>query len=114
MFAGRRRLSSFPIYAFMALARGAWAYGPEAEAAVMKALNLRYRLLPYLWAAVNEASRSGMPVQRAMALACPDDPAAWAFEEQWMCGPDLLVAACPRPGGEVVSLSPGGPLAAFS
>jgi alpha-D-xyloside xylohydrolase len=88
--------------------RESWAYGPEAEAAVMKALNLRYRLLPYLWSAVNEASRSGMPVQRAMVLACPDDPAAWPFEEQWMCGPDLLVAACPRPGGEVVVYLPAG------
>ena len=64
--------------------------------------------MPYLWSAVNEASRSGMPVQRAMVLACPDDPAAWAFEEQWMCGPDLLVAACPRPGGEVVVYLPAG------
>lgn len=88
--------------------REPWAYGPDAEAAIRQALDLRYRLLPYLWQAVEEATRSGLPVQRAMVLAVPDDPAAWAFEEQWMCGPDLLVAACPRPGGEVEVYLPRG------
>jgi alpha-D-xyloside xylohydrolase len=88
--------------------REPWAYGDAAEAAVRKALDLRYRLLPYLWQAVEEASATGLPVQRAMALAFPDDPASWAFEEQWMCGPDLLVAACPRPGGEVEVYLPAG------
>ncbi|MHB2167835.1 TIM-barrel domain-containing protein [Alsobacter sp. R-9] len=88
--------------------REPWAYGPQAEAAIRAALDLRYRLLPYLWSAVEEASRSGLPVQRAMVLAYPDDPASWAFEEQWMCGPDLLVAACPRPGGAVEVYLPAG------
>ncbi len=83
-------------------------YAPEHLAAIRQALALRYRLLPYLWGAVEEASRSGLPVQRAMVLACPDDPAAWAFDGQWMCGPDLLVAACPRPGGEVELYLPRG------
>ncbi|WP_460449470.1 glycoside hydrolase family 31 protein [Alsobacter sp. SYSU BS001988] len=89
-------------------AREPWSYGPEADAAVRAALDLRYRLLPYLWETAQEATRSGMPVQRAMALAFPQDPAAWAFEEQWMCGPDLLVAACPRPGGVVQVYLPDG------
>jgi alpha-D-xyloside xylohydrolase len=88
--------------------REPWSYGPEAEAAVSAMLALRYRLLPYLWAAVRQATQTGLPVQRAMALAFPDDPAAWSFEEQWMCGPDLLVAACPRPGGEVEVYLPRG------
>lgn len=88
--------------------REPWAYGPAAEAAIRQALDLRYRLLPYIWSAVEEASRSGLPVQRAMALAFPGDPASWAFEEQWMCGPDLLVAACPRPGGDVEVYLPAG------
>ncbi|MCZ8104419.1 MAG: hypothetical protein O9972_41795 [Burkholderiales bacterium] len=88
--------------------REPWAYGPAAEAAIRQALDLRYRLLPYIWSAVEEASRSGLPVQRAMVLAFPGDPASWAFEEQWMCGPDLLVAACPRPGGDVEVYLPAG------
>lgn len=93
--------------------REPWAYGEAAEAAIRRALDLRYRLLPYLHGAVEEASRTGLPVQRAMVLAAPDDPAAWAFEEQWMCGPDLLVGACPRPGGEVAVYLPAGRWRAF-
>lgn len=88
--------------------REPWSYGPDAEAAVSRMLALRYRLLPYLWRCVEDAAQTGLPVQRAMVIACPDDPAAWAFEEQWLCGPDLLVAACPRPGGVVRLYLPRG------
>jgi alpha-D-xyloside xylohydrolase len=88
--------------------REPWAYGAEAEAAVRAALDWRLRLTPYLWAAVEEATRTGLPVQRAMALACPDDPAAWAFETQFFCGPDILAAPIVEPGGAVTVYLPAG------
>jgi alpha-D-xyloside xylohydrolase len=88
--------------------REPWSYGEAAEAAATKALELRMRLIPRLESAAREASRTGMPVQRAMALAFPDDPASFAFEEQFMCGPDILVAPCIRPGGEVILYLPHG------
>jgi alpha-D-xyloside xylohydrolase len=40
-------------------------------------------------------------VQRAMVLACPNERAAWSFEEQFMLGDSLLVAPCLSPGGDV-------------
>jgi alpha-D-xyloside xylohydrolase len=43
-----------------------------------------------------------------MPLAVPDDPAAWAFEQQWMCGPDILVMPCLEPGGRVSGYLPRG------
>jgi alpha-D-xyloside xylohydrolase len=89
-------------------AREPWSYGPEAERAAMAALELRYRLLPYLWRAVQQASATGLPVQRAMALACPGEPAAWAFEHQFFCGADLLVAPCLEPSGRVRVYLPEG------
>ena len=88
--------------------REPWSYGAEAEAAVRCALDWRRRLIPYLERAAKVASETGMPVQRAMALACPDDPAAFAFEEQFFCGPDIFVAPCLRPGGEVAFYLPRG------
>lgn len=88
--------------------REPWSYGPQAEAAATAALKLRYRLLPYLRQAMQQASETGLPVQRAMALAFPDDPAAWAFEEQLLFGPDLLVAPCFRPDGAVQVYLPRG------
>jgi alpha-D-xyloside xylohydrolase len=74
--------------------REPWSYGAEAARAATAALELRYRLLPYLWNAVQQASATGLPVQRAMALACPDEPESWAFDHQFFCGDDLLVAPC--------------------
>ena len=89
-------------------AREPWSYGPEAEAAAMEALRLRYRLLPYLHEALRSAALTGLPVQRPMVLAFPQDRAAWAFDDQFMCGPDLLVAPCLNPEGEVEVYLPAG------
>ncbi len=89
-------------------AREPWSYGAEAERAAMAALELRYRLLPYLWRAVEEASATGLPVQRSMALACPEEPEAWGFDHQFFCGEDLLVAPCLDPAGRVRVYLPDG------
>lgn len=83
-------------------------YGEEANAAVTAALQLRYRLLPYLLGTMVAASDSGLPVQRAMVLAFPEERAAWAFEEQFMLGEQLLVAPCLQPGGKVECYLPAG------
>ena len=76
--------------------REPWSYGPTAEAAATEALNLRYQLLPYLKKVVRQAHETGLPAQRAMALACPDEPESWSFEEQFFIGDDLLAAPCVR------------------
>jgi len=88
--------------------REPWSYGPEAEAAVNSALRLRYRLIPYLEHAMTQARETGLPVQRAMALACPGERVARSFENQFFCGDDLLVAPCLQPGGEVEVYLPAG------
>lgn len=87
--------------------REPWSYG-ENSGAADKALELRYRLIPYLYKAVEEAAATGLPVMRAMALACPHDRAAWAFDDQFMCGADLLVAPCLRADGQVRVYLPQG------
>lgn len=81
--------------------REPWSYSAEAEQAVNEALALRYKLLPYISNVLQVASDTGLPVQRAMVLACPNERAAWSFEEQFMLGDSLLVAPCLGPGGDV-------------
>jgi alpha-D-xyloside xylohydrolase len=88
--------------------REPWSYGPEADRAATAAVELRYRVLPYLWRAVEQASATGLPVQRAMALACPGEPESWAFDHQFFCGDDLLVAPCLDPSGRVRVYLPDG------
>ena len=43
-----------------------------------------------------------------MALACPDEPESWAFDHQFFCGDDLLVAPCLDPAGRVRVYLPRG------
>ncbi len=81
--------------------REPWSYAPAAEAAANEAIELRYQLLPYLKSVMQQASETGLPVQRAMVLSCPEERAAWAFEDQYFFGDDMLVAPCLAPGGEI-------------
>ena len=89
-------------------AREPWSYGPEAEKLAREALDLRERLRPYLQTVVVQASATGLPVQRPMVLACPQDRAAWGFEDQFFFGDDILVAPCLNPQGRVSVYLPQG------
>lgn len=88
--------------------RAPWSYGERAANAVMEALKLRYQLLPYLWNALKTACISGLPVQRSMAVAFPDDPASWSFDLQFMFGPDILVSPIVRSQGKGQTYLPAG------
>ena len=79
--------------------REPWSYGQEAYDIVSEAADLRYRLIPYLHRAAEQACETGIPVQRAMVLAT-DDRLAWEFDTQFFCGDDLLVVPVINPGGK--------------
>jgi alpha-glucosidase len=70
---------------------------------------IHHRLLPYLYSLAREANETGMPLIRHLALAYPDDPLAWAVEDAYLLGPDLLVAPIVEPGaaGRAVYLPRG-------
>jgi alpha-glucosidase/alpha-D-xyloside xylohydrolase len=65
---------------------------PEVERILRQYLELRYRLMPYLYTAVRECHETGMPIIRALWLHHPDDPAAVARGDEYFWGRDLLVA----------------------
>lgn len=88
--------------------REPWTYGVEAENAANQALKLRYKLLPYIKNTMQQATETGLPVQRAMVLSFPNDKASWHFEDQYMFGDDLLIVPCLQPGGEVEFYLPEG------
>ena len=56
-------------------------------------LKLRYRLIPYIYAAAAEAHRTGWPVIRSLPFTYPDVPEYDACKTTYMLGPNLLVAA---------------------
>jgi alpha-D-xyloside xylohydrolase len=88
--------------------REPWAYGEEAEAIVRRWTEWRMRLIPYLQACALEATRTGVPVMRAMPLAFPDEPETWQHDTQYLLGPALLVAPVVRAGGRVRIALPEG------
>jgi len=88
--------------------REPWSYSKEAELAVNKVLSLRYQLQAYLQGAIKQSCETGVPVQRAMVIAFPQEKQAWAFENQFMFGDDLLVVPCFDPTGEIEFYLPKG------
>jgi len=73
-------------------------HNAQVEPICRKYLELRYRLLPYLYSAVRECSATGMPVMRALWLHHPDDARAVACGDQYLLGKNLLVAPVVEPG----------------
>jgi alpha-glucosidase (family GH31 glycosyl hydrolase) len=62
-----------------------------------KYARIHQALGPYLWNAAQQAQATGMPLIRHLAIGYPDDPRAWAEEQQYMLGDDLLVAPVVEP-----------------
>jgi alpha-D-xyloside xylohydrolase len=59
----------------------------------MRALvELRTRLTPYLLEQMDHATATGIPPMRPLFLEFPADPTAWEVEDQFLLGPDILVA----------------------
>ncbi|MGH3169750.1 MAG: TIM-barrel domain-containing protein, partial [Trebonia sp.] len=53
---------------------------------------LHYELFPYLYGLAEQAARTGVPILRAVGYQYPDDQTAWAQDQEFMVGPDLLAA----------------------
>src|SRR5262249_22952114 len=70
----------------------------QVEPICRKYLELRYGLMPYLYAAVREGYETGMPIMRALWLHYPDDEAAISRGDQYLWGRDLLVAPVTEKG----------------
>jgi len=67
-------------------------HNPQVEIICRKYLELRYRMLPYIYSVVRECTLTGMPVMRSLWLHYPDDAAAVGRGDEYLWGRDLLVA----------------------
>jgi alpha-glucosidase len=75
-----------------------WSYGNRYTDINRRSIELRYRLLPYLYNAFYDSSRTGLPVMRALLLDYPDDPKAIAQNAEFLFGDDLLIAPVIKQG----------------
>jgi len=74
------------------------AYDEEMIAIYRRYTQLRVTLQPYLVAAAREAAETGLPIVRPLVFAYPDDPRVADLWDQYLLGPDLLVAPVWRAG----------------
>jgi alpha-glucosidase (family GH31 glycosyl hydrolase) len=81
----------------------------RVEPICRKYLELRYRMLPYLYSAVRECATTGMPIMRALWLHFPDDPKAVECGDEYLWGRNVLVAPVVEKGATArrVYLPPG-------
>ncbi|MBR8651941.1 glycoside hydrolase family 31 protein [Achromobacter sp. Marseille-Q0513] len=85
-----------------------WDFGDEVLAHVRTWMQWRYRLVPYVLGAIEDSARTGLPVQRSMALSFPNDEHAHDWDLQYLLGPALLVAPITEPGKSVRVYLPKG------
>ncbi|PIB34799.1 glycoside hydrolase family 31 [Reichenbachiella sp. 5M10] len=71
-----------------------WAYGEHTEEISRNYINLRYRLMPYLYSMFYEASVSGIPINRSLAINYTHDDKVYetAYENEFLFGDAILVA----------------------
>jgi len=69
-----------------------WSFGEEAYAIIRELLFLRERLRPYIRKQMDRAHDKGIPPMRPLFFDFPKDEECWTVEDQFMFGPDLLIA----------------------
>jgi alpha-glucosidase len=69
-----------------------WANGPEHEAIRKKYIEMRYRLLPYIYTLTEETTRTGLPMMRPVFLEYPQAQEFYGDDHDFLFGPDLFVS----------------------
>ena len=74
--------------------REPWTFSEQTLDLYRRYAQLHTDLFPYIYTYASEASRTGLPIMRAMPLEYPEEPESWAdlAEHQYLFGQELLVA----------------------
>ncbi len=86
-----------------------WAFGEEAYEIIRDVLILRERIRPYLMDQMRKAHEEGLPPMRPLFVDYPEDAQSWLTDDEFMLGPDVLVAPITEAGVRArdVYLPPG-------
>lgn len=91
-----------------------WSFGKECEAACRRAIERRYRLLPYWYWVFREASEKGTPIVRPVWFADATDPRLRGVDHAFLIGDDVMVWTNARSGkGVEPAVLPKGPWKKF-
>ena len=85
MFQSHTRLHSGPLGV-------PWRLSDKAVENFRKYAKLRYQLLPYIYSHAYNATKTGLPMMRAMVLEFQNDPNTYDMDDQYMFGREFLIA----------------------
>jgi len=74
-----------------------WKYGQKVEDNMRKMLNLRYRLMPYIYSEAWQVTKNGSTMMRPMVMDFNGDTAAVNCQFQYMFGKSILTAPVTAP-----------------
>jgi alpha-glucosidase len=77
-----------------------YLWGEDGEAAMRKALDLRYQLLPYLYSLGHEAYSTGAPIMRPLLMEFSTDTTIANMTNEWLEGKGVLTAPVLNEGGK--------------
>lgn len=87
-----------------------WLYDSKRVQDVFrKSAEMKYRLMPYVYAQAKECTEKGLPMLRALFVEFSDDPGAWKVDDEYLFGSQILVAPLLESGmtGRTVYLPEG-------
>jgi len=86
-----------------------WGYSAAFMDDFRRADELKYRLMPYVYAQAKDSSERGLPMLRALFIEYPGDPGSWQVEDEYLFGSDILVSPLMESGVSArdVYLPPG-------
>lgn len=86
-----------------------WLYeSTKVQNVFRKSAEMKYRLMPYVYAQAKQCTEKGLPMLRALFIEFPDDPAAWRVETEYMFGSQILVAPLMESGNSRLVYVPEG------
>ncbi|HUC86112.1 MAG TPA: TIM-barrel domain-containing protein [Candidatus Acidoferrales bacterium] len=69
-----------------------WLYGASFMDKFRRIDEMKYLLMPYVYAQAKDSSEHGLPMLRALFVEYPDDPGSWEVDDEYLYGSSFLVA----------------------
>ena len=85
-----------------------WLISESFTKAFRQAAEMKYKLMPYVYAQAKDCTERGLPMVRALLVEFPDDPGAWLVEDEYMFGSQILVAPLLESGNSRTCYLPRG------
>ena len=69
-----------------------WLISESFTKAFRDCAELKYKLMPYVYAQAKDCCERGLPMVRALFVEFPKDPGSWLIEDEYLFGSQILVA----------------------